>query len=215
MISLSKNEIRSECEKALRGAGLPWGIARDGGTMASWLGGMGLPFLGGINRAVEKLAQHQEDGSKSFLDPLSPLVAPAFGLVLAEQVAAKGDRWTGQVIAPRYLLAGAAILAGEQGIRLAILSRGRLLAIANADQLHAADDIWQDGEFTLMHFHREKDLPQEERQKLALFPAYPDMPASVPETCWHRLGAYAKETYVPETEEKRARGAGAGNIDNT
>jgi len=215
MISLSRNEIRAECEKALRGTGLPWGIARDGGMMASWLGGMGLPFLGGINRAVETIAQDQGSGR----DPVSvvsvPLVAPAFGLVMAEQVAATGTSWTGRVLAPRFLLAGAAILAQEQGVRLAMLSGGKLKVIADAGQVAAEADGWQDGEYTLECLNEGKDLPQGARHHLTLLAAFPDKPALVPEACWQRLGTYAKETYVPETEEKRARGAGAGNIDNS
>lgn len=215
MISLSRNEIRAECEKALRGTGLPWGIARDGGMMASWLGGMGLPFLGGINRAVETIAQDQGSGRDPVSVVSAPLVAPAFGLVMAEQVAATGNSWTGRVLAPRYLLAGAAILAREQGVRLAILSGGKLKAVVDRDQACAEAEGWQDDAFTLEPIGNVSDLPQEERRDLTLLTAFSDIPASVPEDCWHRLGTYAKETYVPETEEKRARGAGAGNIDNS
>jgi len=215
MISLSRNEIRAECEKALRGTGLPWGIARDGGMMASWLGGMGLPFLGGINRAVETIAQDQGSGRDPVSVVSAPLVAPAFGLVMAEQVAATGNSWTGRVLAPRYLLAGAAILAREQGVRLAMLSGGKLKAVADAGQVAAEADGWQDGEYTLERLNEGEDLPQDAPHHLTLLTAFSDLPASVPEDCWHRLGTYAKETYVPETEEKRARGAGAGNIDNS
>lgn len=217
MICLSRNEIRAECEKALRGAGLPWGLARDGGIMASWLGGMGLPFLGAINRAAETVLRHGECAGdiNAISRAAGPVPAPAYGLVLAEQVAAAGTSWTGGVIAPRYLLASIAILAREQGIGLKISSRGTLMAWAVADQIHARKEGWQDGEYTLERIDAEGSSQERFPPDLTRLGAYPDMTATVPDACWRQLGLYAKETYVPETEEKRARGAGAGNIDNS
>ncbi len=44
-------------------------------------------------------------------------------------------------------------------------------------------------------------------------PAVPG-PLVVAAPLWSRLSAYSARTYVPETAASRARGAGAGNIDN-
>jgi len=217
MICLSRNEIRAECEKALRGAGLPWGLARDGGMMAAWLGGMGLPFLGALNRVAEtgiRLRQGADDINSISL-AAAPVPAPAYGLVLAEQVAATGISWTGGVIAPRYLLAGIAILAKEQGIGFEISSRGRLMARAAAGQFHARAEGWEDGEYTLARINAAASPHKNSHSDMARLGPNPDMTATVPKACWRQLGLYAKETYVPETDEKRARGAGAGNIDNS
>lgn len=39
-------------------------------------------------------------------------------------------------------------------------------------------------------------------------------PLDIPEALWAALDVFAQRTYVPETAESRARGAGAGAIDN-
>jgi len=216
MITLSRNEIRAECEKALRGTGLAWGFARDGGIMAAWLCGRGQPFLGGMNRAVEHLAERQGDASAGMSggDKAAWLIAPALGLMLAEHVAATGESWTGQVLAPRYLLAGIGILASEQGAGLALFRGEQLLAMARGDDVFArtdAADGWADGTCTLCRAVPETNMPRD----LPRLSPLAGSPARVPDNCWQRLNVFAKKTYVPETEEKRARGAGAGDIDNT
>ena len=63
-IILSQNEIRAEAEKAFRGVGIDWGMAKDGGVIAAWMAAHNLPFLGALNRCLEGLDDDDNNPSQ-------------------------------------------------------------------------------------------------------------------------------------------------------
>ncbi|WP_050932117.1 hypothetical protein [Aestuariivita boseongensis] len=54
----------------------------------------------------------------------------------------------------------------------------------------------------------------EDGRKSDTDPPQPAGPLEITDTLWVALDAYAARTYVPESEASRAKGAGAGAIDN-
>ena len=210
-ITLSRNEIRAEVEKALRGVGMDWGVAKDGGVMAAWMAAHNLAFLGGLNRCLEALDDTPDDAPAC---PGVDCIAPVAAITLAECVAATQTPWTGRVMMPRFLLAGIGIVAGEQGQVFHMMIEGRVLARADHNQLwvHPEGVSSADAVVTVSPGWGDE---AEDGADLVVCPWAEAIAHTASPACWRTLGQYAYRTYVPETEEKRRAGAGAGDIDNS
>jgi len=208
-IILSRNEIRAETEKAIRGVGKTWGQAKDGGAMATWLAAHDVPFLGALTACLDRMDDGDDGGASS-----ADCEAVIDGITLAEMVAGTGRAWSGTASKPRFLMAGMAIVASEQGCALTLKKGDQILAVANnGDVWMAGHDLTKDeADVTLSPGHDDAEtlMPS------ALMPCRWSARTAheVPAGCWAKLSAYAYRTYVPETEEKRRAGAGAGDIDN-
>ena len=206
-ITLSQNEIRAESEKALRGVGVDWGMAKDGGVLAAWMAAHDLPFIGALNRCLEGLddAPDQDCPAEDRPDCIAPFEA----IARAELIAAVKTPWSGHVLMPRFLVPGLAIVAQEQHQGFTLKIDGNIVAVADHDHVWITPDgiaggiAWVD------------ILPDAETSAdLVLCPWSDQIAHQASASCWQKLGQYASRTYVPETEEKRRAGAGAGDIDN-
>lgn len=214
-ITLSQNEIRAEAEKAFRGVGIDWGMAKDGGVIAAWMAAHDLPFLGTLNRCLEGLDGEDDAPTEDRPDcpapdcPAPDCTAPFEAIARAEYIAALKTPWSGHVLMPRFLLAGLGIVAQEQGQTFTLMIDEKICAVADQGQVWITPDgigggiAWVD------------ILPDAEtNDDLVLCPWSDQIAHQASAACWQKLGQYASRTYVPETEEKRAAGAGAGDIDN-
>lgn len=207
-ITLSRNEIRAEVEKAIRGAGANWGQAKDGGVMAVFLAGHGLPFLGSVTRCLD----HYQSADKADV-----MLAPLDGMMIAEFVAGQSQdqsqevSWSGEVMAVRFLIAAIGIVSAEQDLSLTLYDEAGVVAVADHGQMYLrADDasIKNDRKVTIAKQRGSKDGLVECHWS-------GETAVTASQNCWVKLGGYAFKTYVEETEEKRRAGAGAGDIDNT
>ncbi|MCE2516756.1 MAG: DUF3726 domain-containing protein [Alphaproteobacteria bacterium] len=217
MIILSRNEIRAEIEKAIRGAGANWGQAKDGGVMAAYLAGHGLPFLGTVTRCLDGYDSQAETDH---------LIAPLNGIMTAEYVAGTAQPWSGPVMAIRFLVAAMGIVADEQETSLCLYDDAGVLAYAEGAELFIRSHSLEGGlahslEGGLAHSleggDRRLRLTAEAcaTDQLDQCPWLQDTAVHASSKCWQKLGSYAFKTYVKETEEKRRAGAGAGDIDNS
>ena len=203
-VFLSRSEVKSEVEKAIRGSGFEWGPSKDAGIMAAWLAAHDQFFLGTILRVID-----QFDQAENIDDDVK--LGPTDAMVLAEYVTANGETWSGYVIGLRFLIAGMGIVSKEQHSSLILSIDDKVCAYAEGD------DVYIDREITTADAHI--DLIQKKFLDIpkALEPLkWSDQtahPAS--ESCWRRLNKLAWRVYVPETEQKRRSGAGAGDIDNS
>ena len=216
----SLNQIEQTARKAVRGAGLPWGLADDAGKAVRWLhiyGVNGVPALAAL------LARHD------YSNPAA--LAP---------VALSGVwRAPGGTLDP--LLAGASLSdcldrAEEAPIETGVIAHPILAAgfIGNAAEIedHAFILSWPDvrlccrrGGVWLAGAQRavetetagfltcrpsgddERDFPGQHRT-----PQITE--ADVAPEPWARLEQYAHRTYVEATDASRIAGAGAGLHDN-
>lgn len=201
-VQLSRNEIRAEVEKAIRGAGFDWGRAKDGGIMAAYLAGHGLPFLGTVTRCLDLAADNSA--------PEDSLLAPVNAMLIAEYVASIGEAWSSHVTALRFLAAGMGIVAIEQDVQLGLSDDLGLLAYADKRGLYLRADGFSGGDRKVTLTAGELPCDQ-----LDLCPWRDQTSVEASKDCWAKLGGYAFRTYVKETEEKRRAGAGAGDIDNS
>ena len=204
-LNLSRSEIKSEIEKAVRGSGFDWGRAKDAGVMAVWLSMHDQPFLGTVLRCLDELSHQQEGNSPSKYGPVD-------GMLLSEYVLATQNSWTGHLMGARYLVAGMGVVTQEQNAALALEnSNGDVLAYAESGSVSLdASAQFQDAELCLKPADPSRDLGHLNRLE-----CNEGMSDSVSKACWARLNTLAFRVYVPETEEKRRSGAGAGDIDNS
>jgi hypothetical protein len=203
-VLLSRSEIKSVVEKAIRGVGLDWGRAKDGGVMAAWLAGHDQVFLGSLLRCLDYLDNGNADSGDMKFGPID-------SLLLAEHVIDSDQSWTGVVMAPRYLIAAMGLLAEEQRSALTLFDGDAVVAIADQGQVCLNSGIKHgDAEVTLSSGVAVKIKPNFTALNWSEQTAH-----EVSAECWARLGKLAWRVYVEETEEKRRSGAGAGDIDNS
>ena len=203
---LSRNEIRAEVEKAIRGVGVSWGMAKDGGVMAAWMAGHDLPFLGALNHCLEVLNETHGLPDHNAID----CVASYQAIALAEYVAAAKTSWSGRVLMPRALVAGMGIVAEEQDICFTLTVSGQVVAAADRHHVWLNKKGIASGVFDVV-----LSAGEVKHEGLARLPWAEQIAHEAKTGCWQKVGKFASRTYVPETEEKRQAGAGAGDIDNT
>lgn len=210
-MSWSLGEIEAETRKAVRGAGLSWGIAEEAGKALRWLAARGcdaLPALAGLLDAHDAgaVAARIEVGAEGAWHggdrPLCPLT---LGAALADHahclpVAA------GAVLAPLLLLPFVARAAQQRRQALSLSwSTGALTLDGSGEPAGRFDGLSVDL------------VPQVRCEWAPLAPQIPApaaRPCGVDPSAWQRIAAFAQRTYVPASEISRLRGAGAGLIDN-
>lgn len=199
---LSRSEIKSETEKALRGAGIDWGRAKDGGIMAAWLAAHDQDFLGTLLHALEYIPAPPTD---------SAICAPTDGMILAESLLATDQDWSGHIIGPRFMIAAMGIVTSEQNGGITLRDKTSIFAYAHQGDIWVAK-IFEGHDALLTLSTTPASDSDKNFQKLG-----PSKEAAykAPLADWQRLGVYAHRVYVKETEEKRRAGAGAGDIDNS
>ena len=203
-VFLSRSEVKSEVEKARRGSGFEWGPAKDAGIMAAWLAAHDQFFLGTILRVIDQFdqAENIHDGVK---------LGPTDAMVLAEYVTSSGHAWSGYVIGLRFLVAGMGIVSKEQHSSLVLSIDDKVYAYVDSGNVYMNSEIAiADARVDLI---QKKITALPKTLKLLKWSDQTAHPVS--ESCWKRLNKLAWRVYVPETEQKRRSGAGAGDIDNS
>ncbi len=198
-IKLSRNEIRAEVEKAIRGVGVDWGRAKDGGVMAAYLAGYGLPFIGAITQQLDEL-NSTVDGTRSALID---------GMIITELAASSNAPWSGSVKAIGFLMAAMGIVAAEQNRGLLLSGEGGVLSFADAGGLYVRQGGFDGDAASDITLSAETIAPK----TLIKCHWLASSAASISLDYWVKLGGYASRTYVEETPEKRRRGAGGGGDD--
>lgn len=214
----SLNEIEATARKAARGAGYDWGLAEEAGKAARWLSARGLPGVGPL------LAILQRNDGRPYRD-LRPRI--------------EGDAWHPSTDRLCPLVAGAALsdrfeaLAAGRRIRLLSASHPILL-LPFLGRACTATGVPVALSWPGMKILIRKDGPCLDGHDEALEPPDPvcaivapaqaaaDLPpravclqgVAQDARTWRRLEAFAARTYVPDSEESRLTGAGAGLSDN-
>jgi len=186
VIALSLNEAETLCAKAARGAGYCWGQADDIGRAARALAAEGSDF----GAALLVLLQTRE----SFIAPTPERLA---------RWRAGGPDIAGVGALCPVLAATWLTDAGLDAVGLRLINIGApvwLDALLRPAGLGAAcDDPFAAGDATLIR----RPGPFETGKR-----------AAVEAEIWRALNAYAAQTYVPESESSRRRGAGGGRVDD-
>lgn len=212
----SLNEIEAETKKAVRGAGLPWGIAEEGAKAVRWLARVGvdaLPALADLldRHAAGAIAAHLAgtDGLHwRATNPLCPLLLGA-AIVDHAHLLADGATLAASPVAHPLLLAPFAARAAQLiGSPVALTVESRLVVASQAGSLHGLPAVL--------------DITSADGIKCAVSAGFSDSSlehhpttlATIDAGAQERIRAYAFRTYVPASEQSRLHGAGAGAIDN-
>ncbi len=201
--------------RAARGARMPWGLAEEAGRAARWLCARGLPGAEWLQRLLARL-EGSDHAVHAPLTAESPWRATAAPLCPVTCGAALSDG-----------------IGNPQSLRLAGVACPALLAPFVARVVpdgHCLALRWQDCELLIGPDGLLAPLPGlaalgvETGDEVALVKAplaraaAPLVPragaVAVPSATWQALDALAHRTYVPASDESRARGAGAGALDN-
>jgi len=219
VIVCSLNEVETYGRRAARGAGMSWGLAEEAGKASRWLAERGLP---GVELLVRLLTANDGRSYSS----MAPVIA--------------NGRWQAGEGALCPVCTGAAlsdridVLARGEEICLSALAYPLLLA-PFLDHSWRFDDasyelrwpnvrasVFADG-VTLECEKQSAHLSERvDEVKVSVGAHRKGGPTHHPRTggvmtplsVWRAMDALAKRTYVPATEESRARGAGAGRTDN-
>jgi hypothetical protein len=212
----SLNEIEAEAKKAIRGAGLSWGLSEDGAKAVRWLAARGIDPLPALQDVLERQdrnlvaisCEQDEGGGWRAAMPISPLVLGATLCDEADQLATRVFA-AGPVAQPLLLVPFAARAARllQRALRLDL--SGATIALTETGD--PAGDLSTIGA---------SDLPLVRCEAVA--ERLPSMKAKAASTrgiapdqrSWTGLSAFVQRTYVPASERSRREGAGAGIIDN-
>lgn len=219
MIVCSLNEVETYGRRAARGAGMSWGLAEEAGKAARWLAEHGLPGvellvrLLTINdgRSYSNMAPEVRDNRwQASAGDLCPVCCGA-ALCDRAELLAHGSAIHFNDLACPLLLApfvdcsrsvdGGSCEMRWPNVRLLLSGDGVMLECAkpSAHLSERAEEVRVS--LRLSHTVQPTHLPRTEGIETAA-------------SAWRALEALAKRTYVPATDESRARGAGAGRTDN-
>lgn len=212
----SLNEIEAETRKAVRGAGLPWGLAEEGGKAVRWLAGQGIDATAALADILDRHAAGGlgvgilRDGDGRWISPQGILCPLTLGAAVCDHAWLLAEGRTlaaGEVARPILLLPFAARAARLSGKPLAFVAGRQQVNFdrngAPAGALNFAD-IAEAASVTCETYR--SDIHGLQREGLER----PDLDRP----SWEKIEAFAFRTYVPASEHSRRHGAGAGLLDN-
>ncbi len=219
MIVCSLNEVEFYSRRAARGAGMPWGLAEEAGKASRWLAERGLPGVellaplleANDGRPYSSMAPAKVNGQWHAADGyLCPVCT---GAALSDRINLLSPGKEISLVELAYPLLLAPFLDGSRrqadaGYELR-WPRVRVLVFANGLEMEC------EKESAHLSEHVDVVMVSAVTHRNAS-PSYRPRTAGVeiPRRVWRVMETFAKRTYVPATEESRARGAGAGRTDN-
>ena len=219
MITCSLNEVEIYGRRAARGSGMCWGLAQEAGSAVRWLAERGLPgveLLAGLltanaERSYERMVPTIHGGRWRALDGQLCPVCSGATLLDRIHVLAPGEELCMERLAYPLLLApfldqswrpgGVSCELRWADVRISVSSLGVALECSedSACWSECADEV------KVLVGAGPETRPTHHPRIAGV---------ETPISAWRAINALAKRTYVPASEESRARGAGAGSIDN-
>lgn len=216
-MSWSLNELEAETRKAIRGAGLPWGIGEEGSKAVRWLAAHGVDPLPALSDVLERHDRRTNIAATFTLTDAgrwqadAPICPIALGVALcdyADRLAT--DACIAGPVARPLLLAPLVATAARilkrplqldvNGKQVVLNQRGDPSCDVSALDLSDASEV---------RCVVAPGRPSGSQVKAASTHGVATDPKS-----WQRIAAYVHRTYVPASERSRREGAGAGLIDN-
>jgi hypothetical protein len=213
----SLNELDVETKKAIRGAGLPWGLAEEGGKAVRWLAAHGVDPLPALADVLER-HDRRERITSAFKMPETgrwtadvPICPIALGVTLCDHA----DRLeasafvAGPVARPLLLAPFVAAAARILGRPLQLEADGRQIMLdargdpfGDLSMLDASDAV------------EIRCIMIADRPSISPVKAASTHGIETDAQAWACIASYGHRTYVPASERSRREGAGAGLIDN-
>ncbi len=214
----SLNEIQSAVLKATRGAGLSWGLAEEASRAARWLAARDLPGVPSLAGLLERIYAAGDADVAPVTEgnhwrPAGPWISGLHAGIafadLAGEIDDDGELAVADVAEPLLFLPFAALASRVCASPLAVSWPG-CEKMLSAGDIVGAVPIGQLADHAPMLTVRVVNAPA-----LAPAPKPEARSVYVDDGAWARLDSFAKRTYVPESEESRAQGAGSGTLVDT
>lgn len=221
-MALSLNQVEHTARKAVRGAGLPWGLAEDAGRAVRWLEMLDLPGMQWLSQLLQRMPHDQfeslrigmaDDVWRSTSEVMSPLLAgPSLMDWLGMQRAGTPSSITLNDVACPGLCAGYMAMAVNYHDLAASLAFSGSTMIMSEEGLVVAGE------------HQSLECEQTQRVVVTMLESRPAVDGDlhtarvgsrdIDPCALSMLESLAHKTYVEASEASRLSGAGAGLQDN-
>ena len=210
----SLNEIRALAMKAARAAGLPWGVADEAGRAVGWLEARGLAGLAALDGALERLSapdwrqRFPVPAGAAWQAPSGEIDGLLAGMTLADRAGQAFPSAGALVLARvRWPLLAVPFLAGvsqDCGARLTVSLGPQAPAVGIGP--HSVSESGR----ALAGVALAESVRIEKTAGSAMLSDLQRLDGGIPvdREAYLSLDRWAARTYVPETTESRARGAG-------
>jgi hypothetical protein len=207
-VILSLNEIETMIRRAATGAGWPYGLADDAGRAAAWLAARGFDGIGAALAALEPGPAPVNGEQTAEGRVLRGARAAAVGPSCFDVLGAGGPATSvilEDIDQPLMLIGLGGIAAGSGNCSFRLESDAGFRAHIGGEAVSMTGPAPDSG----------ATLRAVRIAGAAVGPSPdPARGVEVDEALWARVKTLAAKSYVPATEQSRARGAGAGEIDN-
>ena len=203
MVEKSINQIKSETFKALIGINLSKSLADDCSNLCCNLAKIKTPFLKDLITLLEKYKTKKINNSIDHKKS-KDLIAPFYGLNLIEYLASENINWSGNVIAPNYLISAMLIYNHENKKNFLLLNNKKIpiFCIYNSTIYLNKKNLKND------FYYIETELYPSKIKKVKFNKILYCDRCYVNSTEWNKLLKFSQKTYVKESKVSKEKGAG-------
>ena len=203
MVEKSINQIKSETFKALIGINLSKSLADDCSNLCCNLAKTKTPFLKDLITLLEKYKTKKIDNSIDYKKS-KDLIAPFYGLNLIEYLSSENINWSGNVIAPNYLISAMLIYNHENKKNFLLLNNEKIpiFCIYNAKIYLNKKKLTNDFYYIETELYPSK-IKKIKFNKILYYDRF-----YVNSIEWNKLLKYSQKTYVKESKLSKEKGAG-------
>ena len=203
MVEKSINQIKSETFKALIGINLSKSLADDCSNLCCNLAKIKTPFLRDLITLLEKYKTKKINNSidhKTSKD----LIAPFYGLNLIEYLSSENINWSGNVIAPNYLISAMLIYNHENKKNFLLRNNKKITIFC----IYNSTIYLNKKKLTNDFYYIETELYPSKIKKVKFDKILYHDRCYVNSIEWNELLKYSQKTYVKESKVSKEKGAG-------
>ena len=203
MVEKSINQIKSETFKALIGINLSKSLADDCSNLCCNLAKIKTPFLKDLITLLDKYKTKKINNSIDHKKS-KDLIAPFYGLNLIEHLSSENINWTGNVIAPDYLISAMLIYNQENKKNFLLRNNKKIIIFC----IYNSTIYLNKKKLTNDFYYIETELYPSKIKKVKFDKILYYDRCYVNSVEWNELLKYSQKTYVKESKVSKEKGAG-------
>ena len=204
MVEKSINQIKSETFKALIGLNFSKSLADDCSNLCCNLAKTKTPFLKDLITLLEKNKIKKINNNNIDKETSKELIAPFHGLNLIEYLASENINWSGDVIAPNYLISAMLIYNHENKKNFLLLNNKKIPIFC----IYNSTIYLNKKKLTNDFYYIETELYPSKIKKAKFNKILYNDRCYVNSIEWNKLLEYSQKTYVKESKVSKEKGAG-------
>ena len=204
MVEKSINQIKSETFKALIGINLSKSLADDCSNLCCNLAKIKTPFLKDLITLLEKYKTKKINKNSIDHKKSKDLIAPFYGLNLIEYLSSENINWSGNVIAPNYLISAMLIYNHENKKNFLLRNNKKITIFC----IYNSTIYLNKKKLTNDFYYIETGLYPSKIKKVKFNKILYYDRCYVNSIEWNELLKYSQKTYVKESKVSKEKGAG-------